>query len=54
MLFYCLKCRKNTENENPEISKIKNEEIMLIYRCAMCSSKKSKLMKKREASGLLC
>ena len=31
MLFYCLKCRNDTENKNPEITKIKNEEIIIMY-----------------------
>ena len=27
MLSYCLKCRKNTENKNPEVARTKNRKI---------------------------
>ena len=52
MLSYCLKCRKNTGNKNPEIVKTKNGRIMLLTKCAMCNSKKSKLLKEEEAKEL--
>ena len=29
MLSYCLKCRKNTESENPKVIKAKNGRMML-------------------------
>ena len=41
MLLYCLKCRKNTKS------------IMLLSKCAMCDSKKSKFIKEKKASGIL-
>ena len=47
MLSYCLKCRKNTER------KIKNNGKMFLSKCEVCDSKKSKLTKEQEASGLL-
>ena len=53
MLSYCLKCRKNIESKNPKIVRTKNGRIMLSSICAMCSSKKSKFIKKQEAKGLL-
>ena len=53
MLPYCLKCRKNTESKNPKFVKTKNRRIVLLSKCAMCNTKKSKLIKKQEASGLL-
>ena len=53
MLWYCLKCRKNTESENPKVARIKNGRIMLLLKCAVCDSKKSKFIKQQEASGLL-
>ena len=53
MLSYCLKCRKNTESKNPKVVKAKNGKIMLLSKCAVCDSKKSKFIKEREASGLL-
>ena len=53
MLSYCLKCRKNTESKNPKVVRTKNGRIMLLSKCAMCDSKKSKFIKEQEASGLL-
>lgn len=52
MLSHCLKCRKNTESNNPEILKTQNGKIMLLSRCAVCG-KKGKFIKKQELSGLL-
>ena len=52
MLPYCLGCRKNTESKNPKVSSIKNGRIILLYKCAVCDSKKSKFIKEQEASGL--
>ena len=46
MLFYCLKCKKNTENINPKVSKTSNGKTMMLSKCAICGSKKSKFIKK--------
>ena len=53
MLSYCLKCRKNTESKNPKVARSKNGRIMLLSKCAVCDSKKSKFIKEQEASRLL-
>ena len=53
MLSYCLKCRKNTESKNPKVLKMKNGRIMVSSNCAVCSSKKSRFIKKQETSGIL-
>ena len=53
MLSYCLKCRKNTESKNLKVPRTKNGRIMLLSKCAVCDSKKSKFIKQQEASGLL-
>ena len=53
MLSYCLKCRKNIESKNPNVVRTKNGKIMLLLKCAVCNSKKSKFIKQQEASGLL-
>ena len=53
MLFYCLKCRNNTEHKNPIIVKTKNRRIMLLSNCAVCKSKTTRFIKWQEASGLL-
>ena len=52
MKWYCLKCRKNTENINPRVSKTSNSRTVLSSKCAICDSKKSKFIKNQEAKGL--
>ena len=49
LLYYCYKCRKNTETKNPKFAGTKKEE----QNCVVCDSKKSKFLKQQEASGLL-
>ena len=53
MSSHCLKCKKNTENINPRVSKTKNNKKMILSKCAICGSKKSKFSKEQEAKGLL-
>ena len=53
MLSYCLKCKKNTENINPKVSKTPNGKTMILSKCAICGSKKSKFIKEKQAKGLL-
>ena len=53
MLSYCLKCKKNTESINPRVSKTNNGKTMILSKCAICSSKTTKFIKKQEASGIL-
>ena len=53
MKSYCLKCRKNTENINLKVSKTSNNRIMVLSKCAICGSKKSRFIKNQEAKGLL-
>ena len=53
MKSYCLKCKKNTEYINPNVSKINNGRTMLLSNCAICNSKKSRFIKNQEAKGLL-
>ena len=53
MLSYCLKCKKNTESIDPKVSATSNGETMILSKCAICGSKKSKLIKKQEEKGLL-
>ena len=53
MLSYCLKCKKNTESINPKVLKIINGKAMILSKCAICSSKKSKFDKEQQAKGLL-
>ena len=54
MLSHCLKCKnKNTESINAKISATWNGKTMVLSKCAICGSKKSKFIKKQEAIGLL-
>ena len=53
MKSYCLKCRKDTENINPKVSKTSNNRIMVLSNCKICGSKKSRFIKSQEAKGLL-
>ena len=52
MESYCLKCRKYTENIDPQVSSTSNGKIMILSKCAICNSKKYKFIK-QEAKGLL-
>ena len=53
MLLYCLKCRGNTKSKNPKVVRIKHGRRMLLWKCAVCNSKKSKFLKEQEAKGAL-
>ena len=52
MLWYCLKCRKNTGSKNPKVEKTNKGRIILLSKCLVCDTKKSKVIKK-DAEGLL-
>ena len=53
MLFYCLKCTKNTKGKNPKVLRTKNGRIRLLSKFSVRNSKKSKFLKQKEARGLL-
>ena len=53
MKSYFLKCRKDTDNVNPKVSKTSNGRTMVLSNCAICNSKKSRFIKNQEAKGLL-
>ena len=54
MKSYCLKCRKDTENISPRVSKTSNgRTLMMLSKYAIGGSKKSKFIKNQEAKGLL-
>ena len=38
---------------NPEVSKISNGRTIILSKCAICGSKKSRFIKKQETKGLL-
>ena len=52
MLTYCLKCKTNIENVESKV-KTENGRTMLLSKCAVCSSEKSRFMKEQEAKGIL-
>ena len=39
--------------KNSRVSKTSNDRAMVLSKCAMCDSKKTRFMKKQEAKGLL-
>ena len=53
METYCVKCRRNTENLNPNIFKTKKGRLIMQSKCPDCGFKKSKCLKEQEAKGLL-
>ena len=53
MKSYGLKCGKNTENINSNVSSTSNGRAMILSKCAICGSKKSRFIKNQEAKGLL-
>ena len=50
---YCLKCKKDTVNKNPKVEKTKNCRKMFLSNFVVCNSKKKKLLKQQEPSGLV-
>ena len=53
MKSYYLKCRKDTENINARVLSTSNGKAMILSKCAICDSKKSRFIKNQEAKGLL-
>ena len=53
MLSYYLKCKKNTKNINPEVSKTSNGKIIMLSKCAVCNAKKSKFIEKTRSKGII-
>ena len=53
MESYYLKSKKYTKNINPQVSSTSNGKVMILSKCAICGSKKSRFIKNQEAKGLL-
>ena len=53
MESFCLKSKENTENIDPKISSTSNGKAMILSKCAIFGSKKSRYIKNQEAKGLL-
>ena len=52
-MSYCLKCKENTKSVNPRVSASSNGRTMILSKCAIYGSKKSKFIKNQEAKVLL-
>ena len=53
MRIYCVKCRRDTENIDPKMVRIKNNRLVMQSKCSVCRTKKSRFVKEQEAKGLL-
>ena len=53
MLSYCLKHKKNNESINPKVSKTTNGKTIILSKCTICGSKKSKFIKEQQAKRFL-
>ena len=53
MLSYCLKCKKHTESINPRVSDASNCRTLILSKCAICGSKKSKFIKKTRSKRII-
>ena len=53
MESYCLKCKRNTENINPKVLATSNGRAMILSKCAVCGSTKSRFIENQEAKGIL-
>ena len=53
MNAYCVKCRKNTENIDPKMFRIKNNRLIMQSKCSDCGIKKSRFVKEQKAKGLM-
>ena len=50
---YCLKYRKDIENIDPKVPGSSNGRLMILSKCAICGSKKSRFIKNQETKRLL-
>ena len=53
MNTYCLKCKKNTANIDPNMVRTKNNRLLTQSKCSVCRTKKSRFVKEQDAKGLL-
>ena len=47
MLWYCLKCRKNTERKTSKVARTKSGRTMLLSKCKVCDSINVKFFKEQ-------
>ena len=48
MESYCLKCKKNTKNIDPEVSSTSNGRVMILSKCAIYGSKNSRFIRQKD------
>ena len=53
MESYCLKCKKDAIKIDLKTSGASNGKVMILSKCAICGSTKSRFIKNQEAKGLL-
>ena len=53
MKTYCVKCKKDTENIDPEMFRTKNNRLIMQSKCSVCGIKKSRFVKEQEAKDVL-
>ena len=53
MKTYCVKCRKDTGNIDPNMVRTKNNRLIMQSKFSVCRIKKSRFVKEQEAKGLL-
>ena len=53
METHCLNCKKNTKNIDLKMSSSSTGKAMILSKCPICDSKKSRFIKNQEAKGLL-
>ena len=49
---YCLNCKKDTENLDSKVFKMKNNRLIMQAKCSDCENKKLRFIKEKEAKGL--
>ena len=53
MESYCLKCKRYTKNIDPKVSSTSNNRLIILSKCPICASKRSKYVIQQEAERLL-
>ena len=53
MKTYCLKCKTNNDNIDPNMFRTKNNRLIMQSKCSVCKNKKSRFVKEQDAKGLL-
>ena len=51
--MYCVKCKKDTENIDPKMSRTKSSRLIIQSKCPVCRIKIPRCVKGQEAKGLL-